>query len=72
VLQHGWLHNVKPNVMANNKLKYWRVEAGQRDPLRAEWNQPGLWPLWLGIVALLLSAGWVWRVLRTRENARSG
>ncbi|MDO9054414.1 MAG: ABC transporter substrate-binding protein [Gallionella sp.] len=72
VLQHGWLHNVKPNVMANNKLKYWRVEAGQRDPLRAGWNQPGLWPLWLGIVALLLSAGWVWRVLRTRENARSG
>ncbi|MDO8350170.1 MAG: ABC transporter substrate-binding protein [Gallionella sp.] len=70
VLQHGWLHNVKPNVMANNKLKYWRVEAGQRDSLRAAWNQPGLWPLWLGLVALLSSGVWLWRVLQKREEIR--
>ena len=70
VLQHGWLHNVKPNVMANNKLKYWRVDARQRDQLRREWNQPARWPLWLGTMALMLLAGWVWRVLRKREEAR--
>src|SRR5574340_1155 len=70
VLQHGWLHNVKPNVMANNKLKYWRVDAGQRDRLRRAWNQPARWPLWLGLSALLLSGAWVWRVLRKREEAR--
>ncbi|MDO8261974.1 MAG: ABC transporter substrate-binding protein [Gallionella sp.] len=70
VLQHGWLHNVKPNVMANNKLKYWRVDAAKRDALRREWNQPARWPLWLGVMALLLFAGWVWRVLRKREEAR--
>jgi hypothetical protein len=68
VLQHGWLHNVKPNVMANNKLKYWRVEAGQRDRLRREWNQPARWPLWLGGIMLLLSGSWVWRALRQREE----
>ncbi|MFA6971492.1 MAG: ABC transporter substrate-binding protein [Gallionella sp.] len=70
VLQHGWLHNVKPNVMASNKLKYWRVDAGQRDKLRAAWNQPVLWPLWLGLAALLLSGVWLWRVLKKREEMK--
>jgi ABC-type transport system substrate-binding protein len=70
VLQHGWLHNVKPNVMANNKLKYWRVDAAQRDQKRREWNQPVRWPLWLGAVMLLLFGAWMRRVLRQREEAR--
>jgi len=68
VLQHGWLHNVKPNVMANNKLKYWRVDAVQRDRLRSAWNQPALWPLWLLAAVLLLSGIWVWHALRRREE----
>jgi len=70
VLRHSWLHNVKPNVMANNKLKYWRVDAGQRDLLRREWNQPARWPLWLSVAALLLFGGWMWRMLRKREEAK--
>ncbi len=70
VLQHGWLHNVKPNVMANNKLKYWRVDAAMRDGLRREWNQPMRWPLWLGALMVLLFGGWMWRVLRQREEGR--
>ena len=69
-LQHGWLHNVKANIMANNKLKYWRVDAGQRDRLRREWNQPARWPLWLGAASLLLFGVWMWRVLRRREEAK--
>jgi len=68
VLQHGWLHNVKPSVMANNKLKYWRVDAAQRDQLRREWNRPALWPLWLVVAVLLLSGVWVWRAVRRREE----
>ena len=68
MLKQGWLNNVKPNVMANNKLKYWRVEATQRDKLRAEWNQPARWPLWAGMAALLLLAGWMWRALRRRDE----
>ena len=71
VLQHGWLYNVKPNVMATNKLKYWRVDAKLRDERRAQWNKPVLWPLWLGGSAMLLFALWIWHVLRQRENARS-
>jgi len=71
VLQHGWLHNVKPNVMATNKLKYWRVDAMLRDQMRGRWNQPMLWPLWSGGAAALLFAFWIWRVLRKREQACS-
>jgi hypothetical protein len=70
VLLHGWLHNVKANIMANNKLKYWRVDAKQREMLRHEWNHPAYWPLWLGVLALLLFGGWLWRVLRQREEAK--
>ncbi len=68
VLRHGWLYNVKPNVMANNRLKYWRVDAAQRDRLRREWNRPVRWPLWLLVAASLLSGVWVWRALRRRED----
>ena len=70
VLQHGWLSNVKANVMANNKLKYWRVDAKRRDALRRDWNQPARWSLWLGAAALLLLGLWLWRALREREEAK--
>jgi len=70
VLQHGWLHNIKPNIMANNKLKYWRVDADQREQLRSQWNRPAYWPLALGFIALSLFGVWMWRVLRKREERR--
>ncbi len=70
VLQHAWLSNVKANMMANNKLKYWRVDARQRDAMRRRWNRPERWPLWMGIAALLLSVFWLWRVFRQREDAK--
>jgi oligopeptide transport system substrate-binding protein len=70
VLRHSWLSNVKANVMANNKLKYWRVDAKRRDALRREWNQPVRWPLWLGAGMLLLFGFWLWYQLRQREEAK--
>ncbi len=69
-LRHSWLYNSKPNKMANNNLKYLRIDAAQRDELRKQWNQPVWWPLWLGAVALV-GFGWrLWRALRKREEAR--
>ena len=70
VLQHSWLGNVKAGVMANNKLKYWRVNAVQRDALRRDWNPPARWPLGLGIAVVLLLGIGLWRVLRQREEAK--
>jgi ABC-type transport system substrate-binding protein len=70
VLRHSWLYNSKPNKLATNSLKYLRIDAAQRDVLRKQWNQPLLWPLWLGGMVLLLSGWWLWRVLRQREEAK--
>ncbi|MCE9549931.1 MAG: peptide ABC transporter substrate-binding protein, partial [Betaproteobacteria bacterium] len=70
VLRHAWLHNSKPNKMANNNIKYLRIDAALRDELRIRWNQPKLWPLWLLGIALALLGWWLWRVLRQREEAR--
>jgi ABC-type transport system substrate-binding protein len=72
VLQHGWLHNIKPNIMANNRLKYWRVDVAQREQARRQWNQPAYWPLVLAVAALLLFGVWMWRTLRKREEKGGG
>ena len=70
-LRHQWLSNVRPNSMANNTLKYRRLDPKRRERLRAEWNPPITWPLWamLGAaLAVVLPALWmVWR--RERSTA---
>ena len=52
-LRHGWVMNVKPNLMANNTLKYRRVDPDLREARRAEWNRPALWPIVLLVVAII-------------------
>ena len=44
-LAHRWLHNRKPHEVANNTLKYQRIDVAERERLRREWNPPLLWPL---------------------------
>lgn len=44
-LYHDWVGNLKPNLMANNRLKYERIDPVQRTELRRQWNRPVLWPL---------------------------
>ena len=41
-LYHEWLKNGKPNDMANNTLKYQRVDGQLRAQRRATWNKPVL------------------------------
>ena len=53
-LRHGWVHNVKPNLMANNTLKYRRIDPALRDTRRGEWNHPVLWPIGLLVAALVV------------------
>jgi ABC-type transport system substrate-binding protein len=54
-LYHAWVHNLKPNLMANNTLKYRRLDPQLRVELRRQWNRPVTWPLAL-IAGLLLLA----------------
>ncbi|MCL4315522.1 MAG: ABC transporter substrate-binding protein [Gammaproteobacteria bacterium] len=54
-LYHAWYKNAKPNEMANNELKYARIDTAQRSKLRAQWNRPNLTPLFIIMAVLLLS-----------------
>jgi len=54
VLYHQWYHNAKPNLMANNTLKYRRIDPALREQKRHAWNQPVLWPLGLLLLLLVL------------------
>lgn len=69
-LHHGWLSNLKPNDMANNTLKYRRLDPQLRQRLREEWNQPVLWPLWLGAGMLALAVLPAILGYRRRERRR--
>ncbi len=55
VLYHGWYKNADVNLMANNTLKYKRIDPAQRSAAVTAWNRPVLWPLWL-LVGLVLLA----------------
>jgi oligopeptide transport system substrate-binding protein len=72
-LRHAWVHNVKPNLMANNTLKYRRIDPALREQKRADWNQPELWPLGLGagLIVLAIAPAWIgWR-RRERQQGRA-
>lgn len=68
-LSHGWLLNGKPNLIANNGIKYRRIDAAQRDAQRAEWNRPLYWPLALAPVLLAVAVWPAYSVYRRRMRA---
>lgn len=53
-LYHAWYYNAKPNLMANNGLKFLRIDPQARERARSQWNQPLLWPIGLLLLALAL------------------
>jgi len=55
VLYHDWYSNAKPNLMANNTLKYRRVSPDMRELKRHAWNQPVLWPLGMLVLVLIVA-----------------
>jgi len=70
VLYHDWYYNAKTNLMANNGLKYRRIDPQLREQKRRAWNQPVVWPL--GLLLLLLVVVTLPAVLayRRHENQR--
>jgi len=53
-LFHGWYKNLKPNLMANNRLKYTRIITETRDQKRQQWNGAVFWPLFLALIFFVL------------------
>jgi ABC-type transport system substrate-binding protein len=70
-LHHAWLSNLKPNLMANNTLKYRRLDPILRDERRRQWNRPVTWPLWLAGGAIVLGIVPAVRSYRRRERSKA-
>jgi hypothetical protein len=70
VLYHDWYYNAKTNLMANNGLKYRRIDPQLREQKRQAWNQPVLWPLAVlaGLLVLAMLPALV--AYRRHENQR--
>ncbi len=68
-LHHSWYRNVKPNLMANNTLKYKVIDPSLREQQRKAWNPPVMWPLAGLLILLLLSA--IPAVIGYRRRERS-
>lgn len=67
-LHHAWVYNRKPNQMAQNGLKYQRIDPALREKMRREWNQPVVWPAALILLALAASMVPAIVVFRRRER----
>ena len=69
-LYHQWFSNAKPNLMANNTLKYKRIDPQLRAQLRAQWNKPILWPIILIGVFLIIAVIPAIQAYRAKVHAR--
>lgn len=70
-LHHAWYRNAKPHLMANNTLKYKRVDGAARAAAQKAWNQPVLWPIGMLLVLLVASLIPAVRGFRARERGRA-
>ncbi len=68
-LSHAWFKNVLPNAMANNTLKYKRIDAKTRAEKQKEWNQPVILPLILFFIFILLAGFLLHKIYVNRQKA---
>ena len=68
-LTHQWYGNVLPHAMANNTLKYKRIDAKLRAKKQEEWNQPVLLPLLLLLLFMVLASYPLYRAYQGRQRA---
>ena len=69
-LYHEWNKNIKPNLMANNTMKYKRIDAKQRTELQEKWNRPILWPIAIVFLVLSLLLLPAWLQYRYRKHSK--
>lgn len=69
-LAQGWVGNIKPNSMANNTLKYMKVDTAKRTKFRKKWNAPVLWPIIAAVVILILIS--IPAIIMIKKKASNG
>jgi ABC-type transport system substrate-binding protein len=67
-LVHGWFGNVAAHAMANNTLKYKKIDAQTRVKSQQAWNQPVRYPIFLFVAGILLCALLLYRAYRKRQS----
>ena len=70
-LEHSWVFNRKPSNVANNTMKYTRIDPALREAKRQQWNRPVRWPLFAGAALLLALILPAWRHWKRSEQARA-
>ncbi|MCX4188933.1 ABC transporter substrate-binding protein [Methylophaga sp. OBS3] len=66
-LFHAWNKNIKTHLMANNTMKYQRIDVTLRDKLQKDWNQPTWWPIVLFLLMLIIAILPAWRLYQRRK-----
>ncbi len=66
-LYHSWVGNVKSNAMANNTMKYIRIDGAKRNEKRYAWNRPRYRPVAGAAVIIIVVA---LLAIVTRKNRR--
>ena len=69
-LYHHWYHNIVPNLMANNSLKYRRIDGQSRWQSVQQWNQPVLWPFMGLVIGTVLLVWGAWRLYQSKQQRR--
>ena len=67
-LHHEWYKNAKPNLMANNTLKYKRIKPELRKEKRVIWNKPIWWPVALVFITIIIILLPAFISYRRKEN----
>ena len=67
-LHHEWYKNAKPNLMANNTLKYKRIKPELRKEKRVIWNKPIWWPVAFVFITMIIILLPAFISYRRKEN----
>lgn len=67
-LHHTWYKNAQPNLMANNTLKYRRIDPSMRAEQREQWNRPAWWFVTLTFTILCVFLSLIFFFYRRKER----
>lgn len=68
MLSHQWNRVSKVNAMANNTLKYERINVEKRNRFRHQWNQPIIFPLFFLTLFFFMIIVLLWLAYYRREH----